>query len=241
MITKLQLSKYQLLVYAIIYGFSQDGETSCRSSRKYFAEFIGVSLPTIDEALKKLCEKDLIIKETEVINNVAFNSYKVNLKKINSDENENFRGSKEALGGSKEALGGSKATLHNNNNINNNKKNICINTYIKKYGEYENISLTEEQYNRLTNDYFKEKIDYYISKLDEYCQATGKKYKDYNCVLRRALREEWFKKQEPVYKKQKEKEDNTIVGEIYESRGVRFGYNKDGVFIRVGESNANNT
>jgi len=127
MIKDLELKGTELFVYAIIYGFSQDGESYFTGSRNYLAKWCNVSLPTIDIALKNLCEKGYIIKEQNVVNNVTFNRYKVVLGVVKKF----YGGSKEILGGSKKILGGSKKTLHNNilnnkeyNNINN-INNIC--------------------------------------------------------------------------------------------------------------------
>lgn len=59
----------------------------------------------------------------------------------------------------------------------------------KKFGEYGNISLTDEQYNQLVKDYGKSVISDYIQRMDEYIQMKGKKYKDFNLALRN-----WIKK-----------------------------------------------
>lgn len=111
MLNKLGLKGTTLNVYAIIYGFTQDGESEFTGSRQYLCEFTGATKPTIDKALCELVEKGFIIKNSYTINNVLFNKYRVNLDVIN-----NFTGSKETL------LGGSKETLHYNNNIDNNNK-----------------------------------------------------------------------------------------------------------------------
>lgn len=110
MINKLNLKGNELIVYALIYGFSQDGESEFYGSRSYIAEWCNSSLPTVDKSLNDLVGKEYILKRTEIINNVTFNRYKVNLEVVN----KLYRGSKETLGGSKETLGGSKETLHNN-------------------------------------------------------------------------------------------------------------------------------
>lgn len=123
MINKLGLKGTALNVYAIIYGFSQDGESEFTGSRQYLCEFTGATKPTIDKALNELIDMGLIIKVSNTINNITFNKYRVNLNKIN-----NFTGSKETL------LGGSKETLPNNININN----IDIKER-KKDGNYDEI------------------------------------------------------------------------------------------------------
>lgn len=123
MINRLGLKGVQLSVYAIIYGFSQDGENEYTGSLQYLCDFCGgVSKPTIINALKSLVEQNYILKREEVINNVQFNRYKANLpllKKFNG-------GSKEILAGAVKTFnGGGKETLHNNeSNIPNDKYKI---------------------------------------------------------------------------------------------------------------------
>ena len=100
MVNKLNLKGNELIVYALIFGFSQDGQSEFYGSRSYIAGWCNSSLPTVDKALNNLLLKDLIIKKTETINNIIHNRYKVNLgvvKKL-------YRGSKETLQGSKETL-----------------------------------------------------------------------------------------------------------------------------------------
>ena len=62
-----------------------------------------------------------------------------------------------------------------------------------KYGEYGWIKLTDNQYNKLCEDYSRDYIDFAIKKIDEYVQSNGNKnkYKDWNLVLRKAIREKW--------------------------------------------------
>ena len=58
------------------------------------------------------------------------------------------------------------------------------------------VKLTEVQYNKLNKDYPSEDIDNCILLLDEYVTINGNKnkYKDWNLVLRKSIREQWFKK-----------------------------------------------
>lgn len=83
MVTKLGLKGTELMVFAIIYGFSQAEGNEFTASRKYLAEFTGASsMRTIDNCLSALLEKGYIIKRIEMINNVQFNRYKVNSEVI---------------------------------------------------------------------------------------------------------------------------------------------------------------
>ena len=58
--TKLGLKGNELLVYSVIYGFSQTDGAKFTGSRKYLAEWCGCSLSTIDRTLNSLVDKGLI-------------------------------------------------------------------------------------------------------------------------------------------------------------------------------------
>ena len=75
MIKELDLKGSELLVYAIIYGFSQDGINKFEGSRQYLADWCNCTKQGIDRALKNLLKKKLIIKEEKVINNIKFCYY----------------------------------------------------------------------------------------------------------------------------------------------------------------------
>lgn len=60
--TKLNLKGNELLIYALIYGFSQDENSRFKGSRKYIAEWCGCSLDTVDRSLSSLINKGLLAK-----------------------------------------------------------------------------------------------------------------------------------------------------------------------------------
>lgn len=60
--TKLNLKGNELLIYALIYGFSQDGNSKFKGSRKYIADWCGCSLDTVDRSLGSLINKGLLAK-----------------------------------------------------------------------------------------------------------------------------------------------------------------------------------
>lgn len=125
MINRLGLKGVPLNVYAIIYGFSQDGESEFTGSLKYLCDFLGgVSKPTVIKALKELTEAGVILRRDEIINSICFPRYRANLpllKKLNG-------GGKETL---TEAVnnfnGGGKETLPNNKTDNKRIDNKDIN------------------------------------------------------------------------------------------------------------------
>lgn len=64
MIHRLGLKDAKLVIYAIVYSFSQDGENEFYGGRRYMADASARSLPTVDRILVEL-EKDGLIKKME--------------------------------------------------------------------------------------------------------------------------------------------------------------------------------
>lgn len=126
MINRLGLKGVPLNVYAIIYGFSQDGESEYTGSLQYLCDFCGgVSKPTIINALKKLTEAGYILRRENLVNGISFPRYCANLtllKKFNGGIKEN---STEAV---KNLKSGGNNSLPNNkdNNYSLNNKDIYI-------------------------------------------------------------------------------------------------------------------
>lgn len=77
MATKLKLSGNELLLYALIFTFSQDGKSEFFGSRSYISDFINASKRTVDGVLTSLQEKGLIKKRVQVTNGVTNNFYSV--------------------------------------------------------------------------------------------------------------------------------------------------------------------
>ena len=115
MCNELNLKGNDLLVFALIHGFSQDGESRFSGSRKYIAETFNISLPTVDKALQNLMHKNLIEQFKIEKNGVIFNEYRT-------------------LYPIKEFYGGSKETLPNNivdniDSISNNSKELLLQNF----------------------------------------------------------------------------------------------------------------
>jgi len=75
MINCLKLKSNELLIFAIIYGFSKDNQGKFDGSLKYLADASGTSKNTVINALHSLIEKEYIIKENVVVNNITFCKY----------------------------------------------------------------------------------------------------------------------------------------------------------------------
>lgn len=77
MVSDLKISGNDLICYALIYGFSQDGETEFKGSLSYIAEWLNTSRQTARLVVKRLVESGLVNKRDEVINGVKFCRYYV--------------------------------------------------------------------------------------------------------------------------------------------------------------------
>ena len=69
----------------------------------------------------------------------------------------------------------------------------------ESFGEYGWVKLTEEEHNRLINEYGLSEVQRAISYIDESAQSTGNKnkWKDWNLVVRKCIRDGWGKRQQP--------------------------------------------
>lgn len=78
MISDLKLSGNELLVFAAVYTFSQDGESEYKGGYGWMSAFLGISRNTVINVMKSLEDKGLIDKESDNISGVWFNRYRVN-------------------------------------------------------------------------------------------------------------------------------------------------------------------
>jgi len=75
MINKLGLKGNDLMVYSIIYGFSQDKTTKFSGSLAYLCQLTGAGRTAIIDALNRLRDKGYIEKEVFTRNGVVLNKY----------------------------------------------------------------------------------------------------------------------------------------------------------------------
>ena len=104
--TRLGLKGNELVIYAVIYGFSQDGSSWFSGSAGYLADWAGITRQQAMVILKKLLEKQLIIKREKEVNGVKLCDYKADLEKITPCQ--------------KTLQGGCKETLHHTEDFDNN-------------------------------------------------------------------------------------------------------------------------
>lgn len=85
---QLNLKGYELIVYALIYGFSQDGNSKFSGTRRYIAEWCGCSMKTVDNTLASLLAKQLIVKHEKYVNGIRMCDYTANPPEIAARQND---------------------------------------------------------------------------------------------------------------------------------------------------------
>lgn len=135
MITRLGLKGVDLKLYAIIYGFSQDGKSCFDGSLAYLQSFTNTSKSTVMRALQRLVDCGLVRKTERMEKGQKFVTYKVDLL-----EAERIRGGGVKMtpgvvsncygGGVKMTPGGGVKMTPNNKDIDNKADNY---KYIVEY------------------------------------------------------------------------------------------------------------
>lgn len=76
MINDLNLSGHELIIYAIIYNFSQEKNSLCFASQEYLGAWTGLSVRSVRRVLDNLEKNKLISKKISSNENGRFNVYK---------------------------------------------------------------------------------------------------------------------------------------------------------------------
>lgn len=106
----------------------------------------------------------------------------------------------------RQLTGNQQASDNNERKINKDKeskkdKELCTSPEPEKqkFGEYGHVRLTDEEYQRLCEDYGRETADSYIAKCDEYCEMKPKTYGNYNLTIRQWLNRDNVRKRSKDY------------------------------------------
>lgn len=175
---ELQLKGNDLLVYAIIYGFSQAENQKFTGSLSYLADWCGATKAGIIKNLQNLLGRGLIERTDRYINGVKFVEYYAT--QFNGVLNSVERGAVNSV------EQGGKLSLPNNigDNIElNNKEN---NKDIKHtYGEYKHVRLTDKERDKLMDEFGEAETLAAIKYLDEYIEEKGYKAKSHYLSISR--------------------------------------------------------
>lgn len=97
MVNILHLRGNELIIYALIYGFSQNTDSSFQGSLTYIQDRTGLSRPTVVDILKKLIDKKLIVKDELFRNNLKICTYRCSKETLLGVVKFLNKGSKETL------------------------------------------------------------------------------------------------------------------------------------------------
>jgi len=115
MINELKLKGNELIVYGLIYGFSQDGESEYHGSLRYISDAIGLEKSTTQSIVKRLLEKNLVIISTQ--DSVNGNKYKAVRKSVRTRTKIRTQPVRKSVQINN--------NTNNNNNNNNRSQKIC--------------------------------------------------------------------------------------------------------------------
>ena len=127
MINELNLKGNELIIYALIYGFTKDGVSEFRGSRQYMAEWTNSSVRSVQNVVNSLVNKGMIEKNNHInkYGSLETSGYKaINVHKLSSEKSSSPL--------EKKVHEGSEKSSHNNidNNISNNIDNNISNNIV---------------------------------------------------------------------------------------------------------------
>jgi uncharacterized phage protein (TIGR02220 family) len=159
MVNELDLTHNELIIYAIIYGFSQGNQGCFNGSQQYLGNWAKLSRQSVINNLKSLQNKGLIDKREVNVGNQKFIEYRAIRPNFTGCQKTLQGVSKNFTGGVKKFDRGCQKTLHNNNNY----------TY-KDINKYNNNTLS-------SSSTFAEIVDYLNSKTSKNYRASTRKTK----------------------------------------------------------------
>ena len=148
MITDLELKGNELIIYAIIYGFSQAENQTFGGGLRYLAEWTNSTKRSVMNCLQSLIDKGYIGKNERLINGVKFCEYYAISPVVNKVHQG---GENSSMGIEKSSMGGGEKSSPNNININNLNNNLNNNTYVKVVDSYHKICVSFPQVQKLTD------------------------------------------------------------------------------------------
>lgn len=166
MINELKLKGNELIVYAIIYGFSQDGQSQFYGSYRYVARALSITERSVQSVISKLLEKGLIIRVSEshyMVEKTSIEKTSPNVEKTSTGGRKNF------------LLGVEETTpnIYNTNNKNNNKK-IDLPDWLNKKVWSDWVEYRKEMKKPLTPMGMKKQIKFLEANMSDHVKILNK-------------------------------------------------------------------
>lgn len=187
MVNELHLSGNALIIYAVIYGFSQDGGSWFTGSRSYLAAWCQASKSTVSRNLETLCADGLVERRERTESGVLLVDYRV----ARGIQNEQGCTQNEQGGVPKMGMGGvPKMSTHNIEVDNIDAKPSGEHRETRhKFGEYQNVLLSDSDIEKL-KDEFPTDWEERVERLSAYMASTGKRYKNHLATIRNWARKD---------------------------------------------------
>lgn len=172
MVEELGLKGSELVAYALIYGFSQDGESWFTGSAQYVADWCGIARRNAVGVLQRLTDKGLVEK-ARTGRGCAYRA----CRNITGDETSLVM--KHHTTGDETSQVTGDETSHNNIG---DKNRDNARERRRRLGEFGHVLLSDgdeakldEQFPGLWRDY--------VTRVDEYCEQSGKRYRNYRLTI----------------------------------------------------------
>ena len=184
MTERLQLKGTELLLYALVYNFSQDGNGCFYGTAEYAAKKVNCTRRSIVSTFASLVEAGLLSKSSGHHNGRQTIDYVAIVPEACaiSSQCENF--SQQVCENITEGVKKSH-TDNISDNLNDNQESIhtIARAESKKLQIAEFVSMTADEYQKLIDEFGKEDTDALVAILDNYKGSSGKKYKsDYRAI-----------------------------------------------------------
>lgn len=187
MVNELHLSGNALIIYAVIYGFSQDGDSWFTGSRSYLAAWCQASKSTVSRNLEALCADGLIERREHVTAGVLLVDYRA----VRGTQNAQGCTQNEQGGVPKMGRGGvPKMSTHTIEADTLDPKPSREHREPRhKYGEYQNVLLSDSDIEKLKAE-FPTEWEERIERLSYYMESKGVTYKNHLATIRNWARKD---------------------------------------------------
>lgn len=199
MVEELGLKGSELVAYALIYGFSQDGESWFTGSAQYVADWCGIARRNAINVLQKLTDKGLVEK-VRTGHGCAYRACR------------NITGDKTSLVMKHHRTGDETSPVTGDETSPNNIGDITSNNARErrhKLGEFGHVLLSDEDAAKLDEQFPGFWRDY-ITKVDEYCEQSGRRYRNYRLTI-----SNWIRKDQQTGSVKSDASCTAPVGEAY--------------------------
>lgn len=177
MVEELGLKGSELVAYALIYGFSQDGESWFTGSAQYVADWCGIARRNAIDVLRRLTDRGLV----EKVRTGRGCAYRA-CRNITGDETSPVM-KHHRTGDETSPVTGDETSP--NNLVDKTSNNARERR--RKLGEFGHVLLSDGDARELDEQFPGFWRDY-ITKVDEYCEQSGKRYRNYRLTISKWIR-----------------------------------------------------